>query len=391
VSEERSRWPLLAIFVLSTAINYLDRNTLAVVASEFMREFGLSNEGYGWIVSAFFLSYTLAAPFAGLLVDRIGLRRAATMAVALWSCAGIATGFTTSIAGLAACRVALGLAEAAGIPAAGKAIHRYVTTAERGLGNAMNQAAVSLGLVVAPPIAVTVATRYGWRASFLATGLIGLAWIPLWLWASRNDRDVAVVAGPRGPSPARDARVWIIAGANLLAMVPYALWTNFTVLYLVRARGLSLEQAKWWAWIPPALAAIGGFAGGWISMVWIRRGMAAPRARFRVCVLAATLSLAAAVIPATPSVAWASLAISISFLAAAALSVNLYSLPIDLFGGANAAFAISLLTASAGAAALLSPYFGRLIDLHGYAPVTAIAAVTPLAACALLRVTRTVG
>ena len=83
VSEERSRWPLLAIFVLSTAINYLDRNTLAVVASEFMREFGLSNEGYGWIVSAFFLSYTLAAPFAGLLVDRVGLRRAATVAVAL--------------------------------------------------------------------------------------------------------------------------------------------------------------------------------------------------------------------------------------------------------------------------------------------------------------------
>ena len=115
------------------------------------------------------------------------------------------------------------------------------------------------------------------------------------------------------------------------------------------------------------------------------------RARFRVCVLAAALSLAAALIPATPNVAWASLAISVSFLAAAALSVNLYSLPIDLFGGANAAFAISLLTASAGAAALLSPYFGRLIDLHGYAPVTAIAAVTPLAACALLRVTRTVG
>jgi ACS family hexuronate transporter-like MFS transporter len=390
VSEERSRWPLLAIFVLSTAINYLDRNTLAVVASEFMREFGLSNEGYGWIVSAFFLSYTLAAPFAGLLVDRIGLRLAATVAVGLWSCAGIATGFTTGIAGLAACRVALGLAEAAGIPAAGKAIHRYVTVAGRGLGNAMNQAAVSLGLVLAPPIAVTVATHYGWRASFVVTGLIGLAWIPLWLWASRNDRDAATRAGDRGPSPARDARVWIIAAANLLAMVPYALWTNFTVLYLVHARGLSLDQAKWWAWIPPALAAAGGFAGGWMSMVWIRRGVPAPRARFRVCALSATLSLAAAVIPAMPNVAWASLAISVSFLAAAALSVNLYSLPIDLFGGANAAFAISLLTASAGAAALISPYFGRLIDLHGYGPVTAIAAVTPLAACALLRVTRTV-
>ena len=63
---------------------------------------------------------------------------------------------------------------------------------------------------------------------------------------------------------------------------------------------------------------------------------------------------------------------------------ELYSLPIDLFGGPRAAFAISLLTASAGAAALCSPYFGRHIDLRGYCPVT------PLAACALLRVKRTV-
>ena len=389
MSEERSRWTLLAVFVLSTAINYLDRNTLAVVASEFMREFGLSNEGYGWIVSAFFVSYTLAAPFAGVLVDRIGLRRGATLAVGAWSLAGIATGFTTGIAGLAACRVALGLAEAAGIPAAGKAIHRYVSAAERGLGNALNQAAVSLGLVLAPPIAVTIATRSGWRAAFIVTGLIGLAWIPLWLWVSRNDRETTLsTAG--APALVREPRVWVLAAANFLAMAPYSLWTNFTVLYLVRGRGLSLEQAKWWAWIPPALAALGGFAGGWLSMRWVRAGVAPPRARFRVCVLSAALSLVAAVIPYTPTVAWASVAISVSFLAAAALSVNLYSLPIDLFGGANAAFAISMLTASAGAAALLSPYYGRLIDLHGYGPVTAIAAVTPLAACALLRVTRTV-
>jgi MFS transporter, ACS family, aldohexuronate transporter len=381
VNEERSRWPLLAVFVLSTAINYLDRSTLAVVAPTIMREFGLTNEGYGWIVSAFFVSYTLAAPFAGILVDRIGLRAAAALAVGAWSCAGIATGFTTSLTGLAACRIALGLAEAGGIPAAGKAIHRYVTVAERGLGNAMNQAAVSLGLVIAPPLAITIATRYGWRAAFLVTGIFGLAWIPVWLRLSRHDRDTS---SPSAPALVTDPRVWLLAAANLLAMVPYSLWTNFTVLYLVRARGLSLDQAKWWAWIPPALAAAGGFAGGWLSMRWVRAGVPAPRARFRVCLLAAVLSLVAAVIPSAPTVALASLAISLSFLAAAALSVNLYSLPIDLLGGANAGFAISMLTASAGAAALLSPYYGRLIDHYGYGPVTGIAAVTPLAACVLV-------
>jgi ACS family hexuronate transporter-like MFS transporter len=386
VSDPRSRWTILAVFVLSTAINYLDRSTLATVAPQFMRELGLTNEGYGWVVTAFYITYTLAAPFAGLLVDRLGLRLASTLAVGLWSCAGIATGFTTGLAGLAACRVVLGLAEAGGIPAAGKAIHRYVGAAERGLGNALNQAAVSLGLVVAPPIAITIATRFHWRAAFIVTGLFGLLWIPLWLWISRHDHEPT--PKPAAAPLVRDARVWIYAAANVLAMIPYSLWTNFTILYLVRARGLSPDHAKWWAALPPALAAVGGFAGGWRSLHWIRRGAPAPASRFRVCLLSSILSLSAALVTAAPDVFWASIAISISFLAAASFSVNLYSLPIDVFGGANAGFAISILTASAGASVLLSPYFGRLIDQHGYAPVTAIAALTPLAACALLGATR---
>jgi len=65
--------------------------------------------------------------------------------------------------------------------------------------------------------------------------------------------------------------------------------------------------------------------------------------------------------------------------------VNTYTLPLDTFGGARAAFAVSMLVASYGAIQLvISPLFGELIDHHGYALVTAIAALTPLAACAVL-------
>jgi ACS family hexuronate transporter-like MFS transporter len=388
VSEAPSRWSLLAVFVLSTTINYLDRATLATVAPEVKREFGLTNEGYGWITNGFYLIYTLAAPFAGLLVDRIGLHRAATLAVGLWSCAGIATGFSTGVGGLAVCRGVLGFAEAAGIPAAGKAIHRYVSPAGRGLGNALNQAAVSLGMMLAPPIATQIAIRSGWRHAFIVTGAMGLLWIPIWLWVSRRDRLEPAKAAPFSAAIARDRRVWIFAGANLLAMVPYGLWGNFTTLYFVEARNLTMREAMWYTWIPPAFAALGGFIGGWLSLSAMRRGAPAVRARFRVCVAAAVLSLVAVAIPSAPTVGWAAAGISLSFLAAAAFSVNLYSLPIDIFGGAHAGFAISMLTSSAGASVLVAPWFGRLIDVHGYGPVTAIAAVTPLAACAVLWITR---
>jgi ACS family hexuronate transporter-like MFS transporter len=384
----RSRWLVLAIFVLSTSINYLDRNTLATVAPAVKSEFHLSNTEYGWIVNAFMLTYMLSAPFAGMLVDRIGLDRAAGLAVGVWSCAGIATGFTSGLPALAGCRAVLGIAEAGGIPAAGKAIHRYLKPPERALGNAANQMAVSLGMVLAPPVATWIAVRSGWRAAFIVTGLLGLAWIPLWRWASKR----APAAAPASDIPAReilrDPRLWTFALANALSMIPYSLWSNWTTLYFVEVQRLTLVEAAWYAWIPPVFAGAGGIAGGWTSRRWMHRGMPAVSSRFRVCVAASVLGLATAAIPFAPTAAWAAMGISFSFLAAAAFSVNMYSLPLDVFGGSRAAFAVSILTASAGAAGLLSPLFGKLIDLHGYAPVTAIASVTPLAGCALLWCTR---
>ena len=69
------------------------------------------------------------------------------------------------------CRAVLGVAEAAGIPAAGKAIHKYLLPGERALGNAVNQAGVSLGQIVAPVLATWIAVRSGWRAAFIVTGV----------------------------------------------------------------------------------------------------------------------------------------------------------------------------------------------------------------------------
>lgn len=384
----RTRWLALAAFVLSTAINYLDRQTLSTVAPLIRSEFHLSNEQYGWIVNAFLFTYMLSAPLAGMFIDRVGLDRAATLAISVWSCAGIATGLSSGLAGLAECRSVLGLAEAAGIPAAGKAIHRYLKPAERALGNAANQLAVSLGMVLAPPIATWIALRSGWRAAFLVTGAAGLLWIPLWRSVSRRvpAADPPRAAGAR--AIARDPRLWVFVAANALSMIPYSLWTNWTTLYFVEAHRLTLAQAAWYAWIPPVFAAIGGLGGGWLSFKWMHSGVAPARARFLVCLAASILALATAAIPAAPTPLWAAAGISVSFLAVAAFSVNMYSLPLDVFGGANAAFAVSMLTASAGAAGLISPALGRLIDHHGYAPVTAIAAITPLAGCALLWGTR---
>lgn len=384
----RFRWLVLAVFVVSSAINYLDRQTLATLKPVLCTEFHLSNADYGWILAAFSLTYAASAPFAGMLTDRIGLNRAITLAVGVWSCAGIATGITSGLAGLVGCRAVLGMAEAGGVPAAGKAIHQYLPPAERALGNAVNQAGISLGMIVAPPLATWMAQRTDWRAAFVATGILGLLWIPVWNWMAHRAGPVATPPAPGTAATGllHDRRLWAFVAANALSMTGYSLWTNWTTAYLVDVRHLTLVESAWIAWIPPLFALAGGFAGGWLSLRLVNRGIVPMQARFRVCMLAAVLSLATAAVPFAPSAGWAAAGISCSIFAVSAFSVNMYTLPLDAFGGERAAFAVSILVASYGALqAVVSPLFGKTIDLYGYAPLTMLAAFTPLAACAVLR------
>ena len=325
------------------------------------------------------------------MIDRIGLNRGISLAIGLWSLAGITTGFTRGLGGLVACRAWLGLAEAAGIPAAGKAMHEYLAPPERALGNGLNQAAVFLGAVLAPPVATWLAIRYQWRAAFVVTGAAGLLWIPLWNSVARGAppvRQSAVEPLARSLAILREPRMWGFVVANALSMVTYSLWSNWTTLYLVEVRKLTLLQAAYFAWLPPLAAMLGGFAGGWLSFRWARAGLDPVVARARVCFLCAIAGLAAIAVPFTPGAAWAVAGISVSILAVSGFSVNLYTMPLDVYAAARAAFAVSLLVSAYGAMqAVVSPLLGNIIDHYGYTPVCAIASLTSLAAYAVLRAT----
>lgn len=383
------RWVALIVFVLCSAINYLDRQTLATLAPLVRAEFHLSHSQYGLILAVFSIAYAASAPFAGMLIDSIGLNRAVSLAVGVWSCAGICTGFTRGLSGLLGCRGVLGLAEAAGIPGAGKAIHKYLRPPERALGNAWNQAAVSLGLILAPPLATWMAMRYGWRNAFVITGGLGLLWIPLWNLASRRIQPVSEPAVPSTVTAAdllRSSRLWALVAANAINMSVYSLWTNWTTLYLVEKHHLKLVEANWYAVIPPIVAAVGGFGGGWISLRFMSAGLAAVHARARVCLLGGLLAMAAALIPLQRTPLWSAAGIALSIFAVSAISVNVYTIPLDLFGGARAGFAISMLVASYGAVqALISPVIGAVVDAHGYNSICIAAALLPLASYLVLR------
>ena len=115
-------------------------------------------------------------------------------------------------------------------------------------------------------------------------------------------------------------------------------------------------------------------------------GAGAVAARTRVCGLAAALCLVTAAIPWAPSAAFAVAGISLSFFSVAAFSVNMYSLPLDVFAADRAAFAVSLLVSAYGAMqAVSSPALGAIVDRYGYTPICIGASVMPLAAVAILK------
>ena len=104
------RWVVIGVFVLSSTLNYLDRQILAALAPLLRQEFSLTNADYGWVLAVFSITYAVSSPLAGLLIDRFGLNRGISLGVGLWSLAGIATGFTRNLTGLLGCRAVLGAA-----------------------------------------------------------------------------------------------------------------------------------------------------------------------------------------------------------------------------------------------------------------------------------------
>jgi len=386
----RLRWLAIAVFALANALNFMDRQMLAALAPQLMQEFHITAAGYGDVIFAFSICYALVAPLAGLLIDRVGLTTGSTLAVGLWSLAGMATGWTRSLGGLIACRAALGAAESAGIPATGKASAVYLPPRERALGSAVFQVGLTIGAIASPLIAQFVARAWGWRSAFVFVGALGLFWIPLWLIVSRRVprvRESAFAASMPARAVLRDRRYWALLAANVLLMSVYSLWVNWTTVFLVKVHAMPQAQANYsLAWIPPIFATAGGLFGGWLTLRWSRGAADVTAARLRVILLGSVLLLAGALVPLMPSPQLATVFICLSFFACVASSVNIYALPLDLFGARSAGFTVAGLTSVYGLLqGVFSSVVGRVVDSYGFTPVCLAVAVLPLASWGILR------
>ena len=178
---------VLAMLCVMYFITYVDRVNIGTAASEIQKELHLSNTQLGLVFSAFAYPYLLFQVIGGWVGDRFGPRRTLFWCGLIWAVSTIATGFVTSLTTLFIARVALGFGEGATFPTATRAMQYWTPANKRGFAQGLTHAFARLGNAATPPMIAALMAWLTWRGSFVALGLVSLAWGVVWALYFRND------------------------------------------------------------------------------------------------------------------------------------------------------------------------------------------------------------
>ena len=168
-------WSVCVLMLLSTMINYMDRQSLAQMAERICGELRLDDEHYGLLETGFSLAFASGSIITGMLADRISVRWLFPGLVVAWSAVGFATSWATDFKGLLVCRILLGLFESGQWPCAYVTTQRLLSRRNRTLGNSILQSGVSLGAIFTPLVVLAfLDDRVGsWRTPFRVIGVAG--------------------------------------------------------------------------------------------------------------------------------------------------------------------------------------------------------------------------
>ena len=173
----RRRWRIAWLLGIGVLVNYFDRVNLSVSHDSLVAAFAISNITFGYLASAYNLTYAFCQLPIGWLLDKFGVRRIGRIGIFLWSLASFAAAITPNLGGLFGARLLLGVGEAPTFPANAKAVGLWFPPQERSLSTAIFDAAAKFSSAIGVPLIGFALVFAGWRWSFTLTGVLSLVYL----------------------------------------------------------------------------------------------------------------------------------------------------------------------------------------------------------------------
>jgi ACS family hexuronate transporter-like MFS transporter len=379
---------MMGLLMAGSVINYLTRSTLGVAAPTVLKDLDITTQQYSWVLSGFQVAIMLQ-PICGYVMDTIGLKTGFAIFAASWSVISMAHGLAGSWPALFGLRALLGFAEGSANPAGIKATSEWFPATERGLAGGFFNMGASLGSMLAAPLVAWAILTYNWQFAFVLTGLLGLAWVALWLLfyhsparhkaLSPSERDYILagqerhLAGEGRPSIGtilRQRNFWGIALPRFLADPTWGTLTFWLPLYLTTVRGFDLKQIAMFAWLPFLAADLGCLFGGTISITLQKyAGIGLINARRAAFSVGAVMMMGVAFVGTVQNPYVAVALLSLAGFAHQTLSVTVITMASDLFKRSEVATVAGMAGTCGNAGVLIfSLLMGALVARIGYTP-----------------------
>jgi ACS family hexuronate transporter-like MFS transporter len=398
------RWWIGGILFASTIINYIDRQTLSLLAPYLKQDYHWSNSDYADIVIAFRVAYSVGQAVFGRLMDRMGTRRGLSITVACYSLISMLTPLANGLRSFAMFRFLLGAAESPNWPAATKVVSEWFPKHERGLATAFFDSGSSIGGAVAPFIVLGIYSRWGWRPAFVVPGVLGLIWLVVWQRCYHppethprvSDRERQLIVADKDVWARQQQSIclawrdllklpqtWGTIAARLFTDPVFFFVADWFPIYLV-AKGIELKSSLIVVWVPFIAADLGNFFDGGVSGYLIKRGWSVGAARKAVVVFGGMGVMALIPTIFTTRLPMIALLFGLATFSYSAFSTMANVLPSDLFASESVASVSGLGGSGAGLGTIIAfKLIGHIADTraanasHSFDPIIVFAALVP--------------
>jgi ACS family hexuronate transporter-like MFS transporter len=317
---------------------------------------------------------------------------------------------------LALCRAILGIGEGGFYPAAIRGITEWFPPENRAKGVGLILSSLSVGALLTPPLVAWITIHYGWRASFLVIGGLGLLLLPPWLLLHKRIHQIYGAGDPaptekrehETSAPAEDdlslsevlktRKYWCVLAARASTDASWYFYLFWISGYFQDVRRFDLATVGRFLWIPFFCAGAGALGGAWASSALIRRGLGLDRSRKTVLLASVSLCVVGASACFAPVASLAVALVSLALFGHQSWGSNIHTVITEISPPRHVAVLYGITGAAGtllGAAAQLA--IGPVIDLFGYKPafvwaggMAALAAVLLLAAGTIERIRRNV-